>query len=330
MLFIPLLTLAATLGHAALRRTPAPIADTVTIAGDGTPLFLELRGRADRTPILLYLHGGPGNAAGLVLLRAYAGPALEKEALVVYLHQRGVLNSPAVPDTGLTVAHHVGDVRKTINYLTKRFPRRPIVLLGHSWGGLLAVLTALDSPKHIAGIVNASGPFDMEATMRASYERALAWARREGNKEAIATLDSIGPPPYQQIDQQVAFSNRTSAADGGIGAHLDPQIAFGRAPFTAPDESWTSVQLKISAAMLRELYGIKTSDRIRTCRVPLLMIVGRRDAITPASAIRPALAKWGGRKSLVELPDSHHLPFVDEPTKFVDAVVGFVRTVASP
>src|SRR5262245_1237254 len=151
----------------------AEISDTVTIAGDGTRLFLELHGRPDRRPILLYLHGGPGNAAGLVLLRAYIGPALEKEALVVYLHQRGVLGSPPVPDSALTVAHHVADVHRTIDYLSRRFPNRPIILLGHSWGGLLAVLTVLDDAKHVAGVIDVSAPFDMEATMRESYERTL-------------------------------------------------------------------------------------------------------------------------------------------------------------
>src|SRR5262245_22884573 len=62
------------------------LAETTFIKSNDTQLYLELRGPATRSPILLYLHGGPGRAIGVISFRSYVGPALESRFLVCYLH----------------------------------------------------------------------------------------------------------------------------------------------------------------------------------------------------------------------------------------------------
>jgi dipeptidyl aminopeptidase/acylaminoacyl peptidase len=60
----------------------AQINRSALIESNGTKLYLELRGPSRKVPILLYLHGGPGNAFALVSFRAYVGPQLETKYLV--------------------------------------------------------------------------------------------------------------------------------------------------------------------------------------------------------------------------------------------------------
>ncbi len=300
------------------------INDTVMIDGAGTRLFLELRGRADSTPILLHLHGGPGNAMALVLFRAYVGPALESRVLVAYLHQRGVLRSPSVPDSAQTIANHIADVARVVNYLARRFPRRPIFLVGHSWGGYLAIRVALEHPEHRAGVVSVSGPFDIEESLKASYLETLAWERGAKNAAAVKALTALGPPPYTTLEQQITLSQWASSGNGGLDAHLDPKIAFGRVPYTAPDRSWSDRQMAVSRAMLTELFRSHVSDRLGATKLPLLVLVGSRDLVVPASSLRDGYVRWGGPKRFVDMEKSHHLPFVDEPARFVELVMAFV------
>ncbi len=77
--------------------------------------------------------------------------------------------------------------------------------------------------------------------------------------------------------------------------------------------------------MLAELYHAHTSDRVAALHLPLLVLVGARDLVTPSSAVRGGYAQWGGPKSFVVMAGSHHLPFVDEPGRFVTPVLKFLR-----
>ena len=307
-------------------RAPAPPLVAVDqIAASNTRLSIELRGRSDDAPILLYLHGGPGSAIGVVALRAYVGPQLESKFLVAYLDQRGVLDSPAVPEATQTVANHVADVRAAVRYLRARFPHRRLYLLGHSWGGTLALLAVLDTTAPVDGIIDAAGPFELAGTLAASYGRTLAWAHAAHVDDALAELQALGPPPYRDLTQQLTLSKWASSAFGGIAEHLSEEQLLSRAPYTKVDEAWGSAEITISAAMYAELGRIDLVPRLPAVRTPLLVIVGALDANVPADALRAGYAAYGGPKRLLVLPHGHHLMFIDEPGPFVAAIESFAR-----
>ncbi|HKF54996.1 MAG TPA: alpha/beta hydrolase [Blastocatellia bacterium] len=301
------------------------LAESALISSNGTQLYLEMRGPAKRSPIMLYLHGGPGQAIGLVSFRSYVGPPLESRLLVCYLHQRGTLFSPAVPDASLTVANHIADVHNVINYLRTRFPGRKIYLLGHSWGGTLAVASMLDKAGAVAGVVDVAGPLNLAADLSASYEVTMKWAEETHNSEAVQELKTLGPPPYHDIMQQIAFSKWSSSARGGIDQHFSMEKLLGRAPFTSMQESWQDAQIRIVRAMYSELSQINLEPRVAYVKTPLLLINGKLDSITPSSALQESFRLYGGTKHWVEMDASHHLPFVDEPDAFVKAVIDFVH-----
>jgi pimeloyl-ACP methyl ester carboxylesterase len=304
---------------------PGPLAETTLIKSNDTQLYVELRGVAERAPILLYLHGGPGNPLGIVAFRSYVGPALESRFLVCYLEQRGVLSSPAVADASLTVANHVADVHNVIRYLAGRFAGRKIYLLGHSWGGLLAVLSVVDEPTGVAGVIDAGGPLNLPASLSASYQASLKWAEETKNSEAIQELKALGPPPYHDFDQQIGLSKWSSQAQGGIAQHISETKLLSRPPFTSMEASWQETQLRIGKAMYAELMRVNIEPRLAKVKTPLLMINGKLDTITPSVELQESYRLYGGPKQWVELEASHHLSFVDEPDAFVKAVSDFAR-----
>lgn len=301
------------------------ITDSTFVQSGDAKLYIELRGPAEKTPILLYLHGGPGQPLGIVGFRAYVGPALESHFLVCYLHQRGVINSPMPPESSLTVANHVADVHNVIQYLHNRFPTRKLFLLGHSWGGTLALLSLLDYQGPVAGVIDACGPPGLAASRAASYQATLKWAEDTGNKEAIQALKAVGPPPYHDLDQQIQLSTWSSQANGGLTRHLDQKKLLCRPPLTTMDPSWDDRQLLIIKKMAEEIFGLNVAPRLGSLKTPLLMIAGKLDVIVPPGALRESFKQYGGPKQWVELPASNHLCFVDEPDAFVKAVVDFVR-----
>ena len=115
---------AATMGFAgvvgAQSTGGSAIDEGVFVKSGDTKIFVHLKGEKKNAPVLLHLHGGPANPMGILAFEAYPGPALEEKFIVAYMHQRGVLSSPDVPDSTLTVAHHIRDVDNVVEYLKKK------------------------------------------------------------------------------------------------------------------------------------------------------------------------------------------------------------------
>jgi pimeloyl-ACP methyl ester carboxylesterase len=58
--------------------------------------------------------------------------------------------------------------------------------------------------------------------------------------------------------------------------------------------------------------------------MPTLLVWGERDRVLPVSQARPALARL--HKGVLEIiPDCGHLPHVEWPDRFVQALEGFLR-----
>jgi len=295
------------------------------IQSGNAKLFLEVRGAAGKSPIILFLHGGPGNAFGLISFRAYVGPQLESKFLIAYLHQRGVLESPTVPDSSQTVSNHIVDVMSALNYLKTKYPGRRLYILGHSWGGTLAMLSVIHDLQLVKGVIDVAGPFNFVSTLKYSYEMTLKWGKQNNISTTIEGLEKIGPPPYTVPSQQSTLSDLSSSAYGGIDKHLSIAKLLSRPPYTKMNPAWQKTQVDIISAMNSELNKIDMEPALSKIRTPLLVIVGDSDAVVPAESLKTGYATFGGPKKFVILKNSHHLPFVDQPDEFVKEIEEFVK-----
>jgi len=103
-------------------------------------------------PAIIVLHGGPGgDYRGLLRLRdPVNGVRLEDRYLLVFWDQRGAGLSRRHPKNEIS-----GDAYdRDLTWLIDRFsPGRPVVLLGHSWGGMYATRYISLHPEKVAGAV---------------------------------------------------------------------------------------------------------------------------------------------------------------------------------
>lgn len=93
-------------------------------------------------PSVLFLHGGPGLCDYASML---AGELDGRRC--IHYQQRGL--PPSTVDGPFTVEQHRADALDVLD--ATRTPSA--VLLGHSWGGMLALLVALHAPERVAGMV---------------------------------------------------------------------------------------------------------------------------------------------------------------------------------
>ena len=93
-------------------------------------------------PALLCLHGGPGMSDYLDLL----GDETDGWRRIRYT-QRGL--APSTTDGPFTVAQHVADAVAVLDDLGLE----DAVVLGHSWGGFLAAVLAMEHPERVRGLL---------------------------------------------------------------------------------------------------------------------------------------------------------------------------------
>ena len=118
---------------------------------NGYTFHAESHGDA-RNPVVIVLHGGPGADYRYLL----GLKALADEHLVVFYDQRGTGLSPRVPAGSITLESFVADLDAFVD----RFGQgRPVHLVGHSWGAMLASSYAGAHPGKVAKMVLAEPAF---------------------------------------------------------------------------------------------------------------------------------------------------------------------------
>src|SRR5580658_5150988 len=113
---------------------------------DGSGVRIYYKALGSGVPLLL-LHGGPGADHSDFL------PALQplaRRCQLVLIDERGSGRSERLEDPkGYTLNHMVKDIERVRRHL--KLPR--LVVLGHSFGGILAQAYAVRYPKRILGLV---------------------------------------------------------------------------------------------------------------------------------------------------------------------------------
>lgn len=125
--------------------TPTVLARQGYVRSLDAKLFYQTAGSG--TPVI-FLHGGPGLDSSYLLPQM---KKLAKKYQVVFYDQRGSGKSlPIKLITGFyTLNQFVADLERLRQ--TLRFNQ--IILVGHSWGGILAIAYAIKYPSHLRGLV---------------------------------------------------------------------------------------------------------------------------------------------------------------------------------
>jgi proline iminopeptidase len=140
-------------------------ANLPAIALNGTRFHVQTAGDPAR-PVVVFLHGGPGGdfRSLLRLGERFQGYALTDEYFLVYWDQRGAGLSQRHSKNALTLDLYTQDVDAIVEHFS---PGRPVILIGESWGGMLATQYINTHPTRVAGAVLIEpGPLD-----GATYER---------------------------------------------------------------------------------------------------------------------------------------------------------------
>jgi pimeloyl-ACP methyl ester carboxylesterase len=184
-------------------KIPGSISVMETMNINGLKQRMIIRGRDTTKPVLLYLHGGPGDPEYPFVSRFNSG--IEDLFVVCYWDQRGagLSYSKDIPPETMTLTQFVSDAGKISEYLIKRFDREKIFLLGHSWGSMLGSFTASKYPEYFYAFIAVGQVGDQVRSENISYNFVLSRAKELDDRKAIRALEKIGKPPYSDPDEAI-------------------------------------------------------------------------------------------------------------------------------
>jgi proline iminopeptidase len=302
-------------GAGSLHNVPAPAAPQAWTIGvaSGVSLYVESLGRGKDTLVLL--HGGPGLTAANVL--PDFAPLADQFTVVSY-DQRGAGRSTLIEDsTRVTLGAHVADLEA----LRSQLHLDRMTLVGHSWGGGLAVRYALAHPSHVQRLILIDPLPPRRGTLITEFSRNLsAWmdsatrARAAAANQAwTAGADAVaGCRDYWSIFQNGYFANPrqhpTMKGEWCVGSPAAVR-AFSRA------NRWA----------LASIGRWDWTVEAKTLIVPTLIIHGAQDPL-PVSGSREWLAVLPQSRLLI-VKDAGHYPFVEQPEIVMSAIGAFARGV---
>jgi pimeloyl-ACP methyl ester carboxylesterase len=190
----------------------------------------------------------------------------------------------------------------------------PVALMGNSMGAAVAALFAMRFPLRTAQVVLIDMP-GLRGVPRV-WRLAMSHPAELGLRTALRVIGH-GPARY---GLGWAYSH---IAAGGT-RRLD---SFAREGFNTPYAVRGSIPalLPIGRALVRELSELRLGALVGDLTVPVLLVFGSRDVLTPARVLR-RLGPGGGA---VVLPGCGHCPQIDQPEALLSQVVPFLREAAT-
>jgi proline iminopeptidase len=266
-----------------------------------------------KAPPLLLLHGGPAASHEYLLPQMLA--LAEEHRLVTY-DQRGGGRSRHDDDRAvLGWRDQVEDVARVVAELRVE----PLTIVGYSWGGLLAMLYAIEAsagrvapaPARLALI----DPAPIDRPMRQAFE--AEFARRQAGPEVAALRDELQTSGLRERDPDAYRQRAFEVSVAGYFAN--PALARDLTPFRVTGRVQQSIWHSLGDYDLREA--------LASVRVPTLVVHGRQDPIPLASS--EAAARALGTTCVV-IEGSGHVPYVEQPAQLFPLLRAFLRDKGSP
>lgn len=300
-----------------------------TVAASAAPgLHVQTFGTPGH-PAVLFLHGGPGyNAASFEI--GAAQQLADRGLYVITFDQRGAGRS-----AGVKGAYTFTEAVSDIDSILRAKAVRRAVLVGHSFGGLLAVRAARDLPDRIRGIVLVGAPMDFPETFRTIHRRCEEIYNQRADSTSVRAVRAVASLDSTSI--LYATGSFSHAMKAGLYTEPVPteEARTIMQTFRASAESTKMLSFMTMPPVIgfinKERYTtLAYLDTLRSLAMtlPIIGLYGEHDGLFDSASVT-RLAAVLGRGNLRVVPQASHSVFLDRRTLFLDVVEAFIRKVES-
>ncbi|KAL0251372.1 hypothetical protein GEMRC1_000585 [Eukaryota sp. GEM-RC1] len=255
------------------------------------------RGSSTTLPTIIVVHGGPAHSH---LSFKDGLDFLEDHTRVIMYDQRGSGLSEVKSDTNKYTMELLVEELEAVRIASGS---EKIVVIGHSFGGILAQRYALKYPDNVVKVILV-GSVVINSNMGSSFIL----------KYIGPTLYSffLGFPPKKSADadEWFTFQDESSRLYNKSNAHLIED--------SGPSRFVPWREFSISVA------GQNYESELKASTIPFLIIYGSADTRFTGSEAAFSMCSLIPDCNLVEMKQSGHWPFLEEPGQFQSVVLDFL------
>jgi proline iminopeptidase len=286
---------------------------TIPLFANGQNLYIKTYGNKKHKP-LIFIHGGPGGNA--TLFEGTTAQNLADQGFYVIAYDRRGEGRSADPNSKFTYEEAFQD----LNSIYKKYHLTKAVLLGHSFGGLVATLYTNKYPKKVSALVLAGALFSQQET----YDHILNSVKKTHDGDS-KTLNKIAY--VEKLDKNSAGYRKHCfdlASDENYFKMPNPTTASKKlyADYEAGAFYKTNIRNKNAPLLFYQNEKQNNIDsrpflkKIKAAGVPVFGIYGKEDGIFSSAQIT-SIKNLAGKNHFAFLDNCSHYLFVDQQNEFL-------------
>lgn len=287
----------------------------------GKKLYVETHGSPKNKPVL-FLHGGPGESC--YDFSFHQAERLKDSLYVIMIDQRGVCRSEGITEEE---SFGLNDLVEDCEEIRKLLQIEKWSVIGHSFGGYVALLYARAYPNSIEKIIFEGPTFDFALTSRALLQRTGTLLTKYGKEEVAEeclAYSSSNTSSEELLETYIRLSDELEEKRMEIYENKEFKTDYS----LYSDEEWEefSKRSEIHFDRLKAERAFHTSllSKIKDVENPMLLIVGKYDVVTCEKQIETFNKDARNGKHII-FEESGYTPHYEEADRFAETVIHFLN-----
>jgi pimeloyl-ACP methyl ester carboxylesterase len=295
----------------------------------GINQYINIRGNNIDNPIIVFIHGGPGSPMTSLILGYQT--EWEDTFTIINWDQRNAgktytENNFSQVYSTLSFEKIFDDAWELTQYIMRRFNKEKIIIMGHSWGSIIGSALVQRHPEAFLAYISVSQVINPLESEYIGINLLLDMANNANNAKDIRTIHELLPYP-SDFDSDIAkfekiFKLRLKYGliDGMSRSIVNLSL---HSPYYSLRDNlfFLKNQIKIQLPLYEYLYSFDIRKLGNSYQIPILYIMGENDVLLYKLAKDFYDEIEAPLKKFFTIPESGHLPMLDDPESFAKILV---------